>query len=348
MVSISNLVTTHRPDLDPLQDFYKRCLAYPELSNQEASTATAIADHLVVLFSDFNINTSVLLCTDMETLPRMQDAEGVEKPVMHTGGHDMQIVCLLGAAEILLDARDSWSGTPISILKPGGGKWEGSTGHVLGVHVMPFQAGSIGTRRGLFATSADSMKVTLHGRIAHAAMPERSIDPVIMRRAQWELQTIMVRETDPAGEAVLKVAIFYAGDAQNVIGDLGGRGSIRDPSHKGRGTDLGEDCGYFTGRECGSYGVKGDNILEHEELPVDDNDDTISARLEETFAKHFGKGNGYYGGEAICFFMYAGKEEVWDWAQRHVQCNHLALFAPGIMPTLRIGIDGYAAAALTL
>jgi len=52
--------------------------------------------------------------------------------------------------------------------------------------------------------------------------------------------------------------------------------------------------------------------------------------------------------------MYGGTpHEVWDQAEKEgklsetIPINHSGLFAPAIMPTLKVGLDGYAVAALT-
>jgi hippurate hydrolase len=66
---------------------------------------------------------------------------------------------------------------------------------VLGQHVMPAPAGSIGTREGVMTSAADSFEIRLFGRGAHGSMPEASVDPVVMAAATvLRLQTIVSRE----------------------------------------------------------------------------------------------------------------------------------------------------------
>lgn len=61
------------------------------------------------------------------------------------------------------------------------------------------------TKRGLIATAADSMRITLHGRGGHASMPDRLIDPVVMAASTiMKLQTIVSREVDPWDSAVVR------------------------------------------------------------------------------------------------------------------------------------------------
>ena len=111
---------------------------------------------------------TVLLRADIDGLPveektgaayasaaRMNDLEGVEKPVMHACGHDVHITALLAAGETLLRARREWSGTLILCFQPAEEKAGGAESMVkdglykkvpvpdvvIGGHVMPFRAG---------------------------------------------------------------------------------------------------------------------------------------------------------------------------------------------------------------
>lgn len=103
------------------------------------------------------------------------------------------------------------------------------------------------------------------------------------------------------------------------------------------------------------------------------NDHDLTAKLEESFASHFPKGEQGYvanvsqlaGSEDFSilasavdrpysFFVYGGTaQEKWDKAEAEgrlsedLPVNHSGLFAPVIQPTLQTGLDGYVVAALT-
>jgi amidohydrolase len=193
-VSSSPLPCSHNP-----QDKYFH--ANPELSFQEESTAAAIVSHLET-FKVYEIHASigghgvaavlkngdgktVLLRADIDALPveertgleyastkKMKDLEGIEKDVMHACGHDMHITALLAAAETMVKAKESWSGTLILVFQPAEERAGGAQAMVddglydevpvpdivVGAHVMPERAGVIGTKRGLIASSADSFQ----------------------------------------------------------------------------------------------------------------------------------------------------------------------------------------------
>lgn len=102
----------------------------------------------------------------------MKDFDGVEKPVMHSCGHDMHITTLLCAAETLVRAKEEWSGTLILCFQPAEERAAGAQNMidgglynkvpmpdvVVGAHLVPERAGVIGTKYGLIASSADSFK----------------------------------------------------------------------------------------------------------------------------------------------------------------------------------------------
>ncbi|KAK5164232.1 uncharacterized protein LTR77_009926 [Saxophila tyrrhenica] len=347
----------------------------------------------------------ILLRADMDALPvlertglpyastkRMTDADGVEKPVMHACGHDMHITALLAAAETLCTARSSWNGTVIFAFQPAEERGTGAQAMVddgmysperhnipipdlcLGGHVMPFRAGTIGTRRGLVATSADSMRITLHGRGGHASMPDRLIDPIVMAASTvMKLQTIVSREVDPWDTAVVTVASIQAGDAENVVVDDGRLAvDVRTTSPETRRKVQASIERIVKAESAASNAVAEPTFQTTRSFPLTINDETITARLESAFSSHFPSGaQGYTPsipklggsedfsilgsavGAPTSFFMYGGTpREVWDKCEAEgtlneaVPINHSGLFWPEVQPTLGTACDAYAVGAL--
>lgn len=422
-MTLSRLVNQHRPNLQPLQDLYKHFHQNPELSDQESETAATIVARLKAIGPDDLVIKSqigghglaavlrngdgptVLLRADIDGLPieertglpyastkrMVHAATGVEKPVMHACGHDMHIVCLLGAAETLFGSRDAWAGTLVLVFQPAEERGTGAqamvddglyTKHevpipdvVLGAHVRSHRAGSIGTVRGLVATSADSLRVTIYGKGSHASMPHTAIDPVVIAASTiLKLQTLVSRETDPAESSVVTVATVHAGDAENVIADSAVLGldtrsttvATRERMLKRIETIVHSEC------SC-AQAPRSPDIEQTRAFPLTINDKTVTKKIEDSFAAHFGEQPGQYDramprlsfsedfailatsiGKPYCFFTYGCVDEaIWDKAEKEgtisqtIPANHSSLFAPVVMPTLQTGMDGYALGALT-
>lgn len=153
---------------------------------------------------------------------------------MHGCGHDGHTAMLLGAAKYLNETRN-FNGKVHLIFQPAE---EGGAGAaamikdglftkypvagVFGMHNWPgMKRGTIGLRSGPIMASTDQFYITLTGKGGHAAMPNISIDPIIMgAELVSALQTIISREIDPVDQAVLSVTNFNGGTgATNVIPD---------------------------------------------------------------------------------------------------------------------------------
>ncbi len=244
------------------EDFYRHLHQHPELSHQEHQTAAAVAERLrgagcevheglggtgVVGILRNGDGPTVLLRADMDALPvleatglpyasaaRATDPEGDEVPVAHACGHDVHVTCLLGAAALLAEAREPWSGTLVALFQPAEETGDGARGMVddglarlvgtpdvaLAQHVVPAAAGQVGTRSGPMFSAADSMRITVHGRGGHGSMPHATVDPVVLAAMiVVHLQTVVSRRTPPSETAVLTVGSIQAGTKSNVIPD---------------------------------------------------------------------------------------------------------------------------------
>ncbi len=153
---------------------------------------------------------------------------------MHGCGHDGHTAMMLGAAKYLSETRN-FDGTVYLIFQPaeegGGGAIkmieEGlfkkyPMQSVFGMHNWPgMKKGEIGLRSGPIMASTDTFEIIVTGRGGHAAMPNRSIDPVTAAaQIVTALQTIVSREIDPVDQAVVSVTNINAGTgADNVIPD---------------------------------------------------------------------------------------------------------------------------------
>ncbi|KAF2270968.1 peptidase M20D [Lojkania enalia] len=340
----------------------------------------------------------VLLRADIDGLPveersgvayqsRRRAGEGEGKGVMHACGHDMHITALLAAADTLVASREAWAGTVVLVFQPAEEKGAGARAMVedglydkvpvpdvvIGAHVMPYRAGVIGTKRGLIASSADSFHLTLHGRQAHASMPARSIDPIVLAASTiLRLQTIVSREVDPADFGVVTVSSCHAGDAENIIpdhADLKLNIRAEKPATRSR---LLTSMRRIIDAETSASNAPAPTLEPLSNFPFLFNDDNVTDAIAATFAQHFevGKcgfdtniarlsGSEDFGilatsvGRPSCFFLYGGTDpEVYDKAEEQgsldeLPSNHSPFFVPVIQPTLGVAVDGYVGAALT-
>lgn len=192
------------------------------------------------------------LRADMDALP-MPDMSGApyasKTPgASHACGHDGHTAMLLGAAKYLCETR-RFDGTAVVIFQPAeeggaGGRAMCEDGlmerwnvqEVYGLHNMPgLPVGSFHIRPGALLASADEFNVTIHGVGGHAAMPHKTVDPVVAAsNVVQALQSVKSRNLDPVKQLVISVCTFRTEtEAYNIIpASVHLRGTVRtlDPA----------------------------------------------------------------------------------------------------------------------
>ncbi|WP_028646845.1 amidohydrolase [Nocardiopsis sp. CNT312] len=250
-------------ELFPLvEGFYVDLHKNPELSHAEHRTASGVAEWLnrtgyevhtgvggtgVVGLLRNGPGPTVMLRADMDALPlaertglpyastaREVGDDGAEVPVMHACGHDAHTACLVGAADLLSETREEWSGTVMVVAQPGeettdgakrmldDGLFErfGRPDVILAQNLGPQPAGLISHRSGVVMGATRSYRVRVFGEGGHAAMPHTAIDPVLIAaHIVTRLQGVVAREISPGEMAVLTVGRIRAGARANVIPD---------------------------------------------------------------------------------------------------------------------------------
>lgn len=228
----------------------------PELSQKEFRTQKKIQSYLnewgienysiaetgvIGLIKGKNLGKTIGIRADIDALPILEKSThsycSINEGVMHACGHDAHTTILLGIAKIMkeiADSKDSINGNVKLLFQPaeesiGGAKrmvQEGcmlnpTVDYVLGLHVMPYiDAGMVELKHGKLNASTDSIKITLKGKSAHGAYPDKGIDAIAMAGSViTSLQTIVSRNISPLNSVVISLGKISGGVKTNVIAD---------------------------------------------------------------------------------------------------------------------------------
>ncbi len=238
-------------DRGEMQGWFEHLHRNPELSMQETTTATYIAD--IVRQWGYEVETGVGkhgivasltvgrgekaigLRADFDALPIQEVNELGYKStvdgVAHLCGHDGHTTMLLAAGKYLARTK-AFNGTVRLIFQPGEETMEGGPAMikdglftrfpvdaVFGMHNMPgLERGKLYFAHGDVMAAVDNWEIEITGKGGHGSMPELSIDPVVAGSALvMALQTIVARNVSPHDSAVVTVGAFQSGNAGNVI-----------------------------------------------------------------------------------------------------------------------------------
>ncbi len=225
--------------------------AHPEIAFEEFRTAQIVAEKLesfglkvetgiagtgvVGTLKKGRGNRSIGLRADLDALlideANNFDHKSKNSGKMHACGHDGHTTMLLGAAKYLSE-KGNFDGTVNFIFQPaeeneGGGKAMIEDGlfdkypveSVFGMHNVPgIPVASFAIKPGPMMAAFDIFNIKVIGQGGHAAIPQLTIDPVIIGAKIIDaFQLIISRNIDPQEPSVLSVTQFHGGDAYNVI-----------------------------------------------------------------------------------------------------------------------------------
>jgi amidohydrolase len=350
-----------------------------------------VTDHVggtgVVAILKNGAGPTVMLRTELDALPveektglpyastvRVKDDSGREVPAMHACGHDVHMSALVATATIMARTKDKWHGTLMLIGQPAEETISGAHRMIedglftrfpkpdfaIALHVVnEYPAGKVGVISGYLAASADSIRITIYGRGGHGAMPNTTVDPIVIAaRTVLALQTIVAREVKPGEPAVVTVGYLQAGTKSNIIADHAELGlTVRTYRPEVRRQIL-EAIARITKAEAAAAGAPREPSIEHyESTDAVYNDPALARRLRGVLESTLGKDNvvdatpvmtsedfAYFVEEGIpSFYFDLGGADPEQYAKAAatgvaLPSNHSPLFAPDVDPALHTAI----------
>ncbi len=249
MTIISHLVTKHSQSVVSLRRHFH---THPELSKQEFNTQQKIMEELSSLgLQPRKIATTGVIADLQGAFPGKTvairadiDALGLQDEcaqsyqsqtpgVCHACGHDGHTAMLIGVAKILVELRDSLTGTVRFLFQPSEETFPGgavamiaegaltSVDTIIGTHLWQSLAvGTMGITYGAMMASPDEFTIRIQGKGGHGSMPHQTIDALLVgAQIAVALNTIVSRNVDPMKQGVISLGVFKAGESFNIIPD---------------------------------------------------------------------------------------------------------------------------------
>ena len=200
---------------------------------------------LVAIYSNGD-GPTIMVRTELDALP-MEEKTGLayasrdkamwngrETFVAHSCGHDIHMASWVGTAKTLLGLKEQWKGTLMFIAQPAEEIVQGARAMLadglftrfrkpdfaFALHAGGAPYGSVSYRVGIGSSTVDGLYIKFQGRGGHGAMPQRTVDPVMMAaRFVVDVQSVLSREKDPTEFGVISIGSIHGGTAANIIPD---------------------------------------------------------------------------------------------------------------------------------
>jgi amidohydrolase len=258
----------------------------------------------------------VALRSDMDGLPVAEEVDlpfkskvttdwaGQKTGVMHACGHDNHLAILLGTAHVLAGQKSQLAGSVKFIFQPAEeGPPPGEEGGaavmvkegvlenpkvdaIFGLHVFPYETGTLAWRaRGIMA-AGDSIEITVKGRQTHGAMPWAGVDPIVVSsQIILGLQTLVSRQIDlTLAPAIVTIGAINGGNRHNIIpNEVKMIGTLRTYD-KAMRDQLMERIRRTASMIAQSAGASAE-VSFGQGLPVTYNDPALTARMDATLRR---------------------------------------------------------------
>ena len=222
---------------------------------------------------------------------------------------------------------------------------------------------------GPFMATEDSINVTVYGKGGHGAMPQHTIDPVVLAAMIIvRLQTIVSRETPPGEIAVVTVGSVHAGTRSNLIPDHALlQLNLRSYSQQTRERMLASIQRIVRAEGQASGSPQDPDFETVGSFPLTVNDPATTDRVAAAFATHFGDHaleidrqtvsedfSNIPNAAGVPYTYWAmgfTDEKTYRAAEKagrlqDLPTNHSPKFLPPLQPTLRTGTEALVTAAL--
>ena len=330
---------------------------------------------------------TVMLRTELDALPveektglpyaskvRTKDDSGREVSVMHACGHDVHMASWWGAASIMSHSKDTWHGTLVLVAQPAEETITGAKRMVddglftrfpkpdIGVAMHDtngLPVGKVGVTPGYAKAAADSLRLTIYGKGGHGAMPEKTVDPVLIAaRTAVTIQSIVSREIHPGDAAVITIGYIQAGTKNNIIPDEAQMGfTVRSYKAEVRRHLLASIERIAKAESMAAGAERAPVIEKYESTGAVYNDTVLTQHLAGVLKGVLGKGSvvtedpimtsedyAYFVEQGVpSFYFTLGVANPQKYAEakasgKDLPSNHSPLFAPDAEPALRVGM----------
>lgn len=225
----------------------------PELGFEEFKTSNLIKESLesigirdikemattglVAVIDSGRPGRTLALRSELDALPIEEDTDlafkSTIKNKMHACGHDVHSANLLGAAFILNELKDEFSGKVKLIFQPAeetgaGAKYMVEEGAledpkvdaIFGLHTVPEDLGNISYGFGEQTAYTDFFEIQVGGKSSHSARPQEGIDAILVgANIVTSINSIISKFVSPFDNATITIGTFEGGKAENIIAD---------------------------------------------------------------------------------------------------------------------------------
>jgi amidohydrolase len=248
---IHKILLNSSTELITIREYLHR---HPELSFKEYNTSAFICSKLKEMGVEYQSGIAVTgviatvsgnnphskciaLRADMDALPiqEMNDVsyKSIYDGVMHACGHDVHTTCLLGAAKVLNELKDTFNGTvklifqPAEELLPGGASIMIQEGvlrnpeveKIIALHVFPsLEVGKLGFKSGAYMAACDELYLSVEGSGGHAALTNAYDNPILaLAELLPRLNDYVKEESDDQKPYVFSFGKLIADGATNIV-----------------------------------------------------------------------------------------------------------------------------------